>query len=154
MNVSEHTNHTASTKHTGATVTYLLTGDSINLAELEAAIVALPLCARGRVFVETDAAHEICTLTVPPRMTVTWLPRATPSGPCGTGSCCAPGEALHRAVSAWACEMLCDGADGTHVWLTGGYRGVFAITEHLVETYGVARESITTPAVFGLPTKH
>ncbi|GAB2520851.1 siderophore-interacting protein [Paramicrobacterium agarici] len=129
---------------------YLLTADETSIAELEAALQALPYCARGRVFVEVDSAADISRIDVPTRMTVTWLTRGTRSGAPGTGAACANGEAVSRAVKAWSDEMLYSSTDTPHIWLCGHYRGVSAVHEHLVAELGVDPERIVTPALYGL----
>ena len=130
---------------------HLIVADEASLAELEAALTTLPLYATGRVFIEVPDAESISTVTVPPRMTVTWLPRASRSGAPGTGSRCAQGAAAARAAIAWADEMLCDGAgQSTTVTLLGGYLGTADIAEHLTERLGMDRARITAPERFGL----
>lgn len=130
---------------------HLVVADEASFAELEAVLATLPLCATGRVFIEVPDAASISAVSVPPRMTVTWLPRATRSGAPGTGRRCAPGAAASRAAIAWADEMLCDGAeDHTTVTLLGGFLGTADIAEHLTERLGMAPERITAPERFGL----
>src|SRR5690606_10249738 len=102
---------------------HLVTADEHSLAELEAVLATLPLCATGRVFIEVPDAASIGVVQAPARMTVTWLVRATRTGAPGTGRSCAPGEALSRAVCAWADEMLCDQGPIAGVTLLGGYLG-------------------------------
>ncbi|SDM48484.1 SIP domain-containing protein [Microbacterium azadirachtae] len=134
-----------------AKVQHLVVADENSLAELEALLATLPLCATGRVFVEVPDAGSVSTLTVPPRMTVTWLPRAARTGAPGSGRRCAPGTAVSRAAIAWADEMLCDGAeDRTSVTLLGGFLGTADIAEHLTESLGMAPEHIAGPERFGL----
>ncbi len=130
---------------------HLIVADEHSLAELEAALVALPLCATGRVFIEVPDADAISTVAVPPRMTVTWLPRAKRSGAPGTSRRCTTGTAVARAAIAWADEMLCDGAqEHTAVTLLGGFLGTADIAEHLSERLGVDPARITAPERFGL----
>lgn len=130
---------------------HLIVADEGSLAELEATLATLPLCATGRVFVEVPDAESISTVTVPPRMTVTWLPRASRSGAPGTGRRCAHGTAAARAAIAWSDEMLCDGAEEhTTVTLLGGFLGTADIAEHLTERLGMDPERITAPERFGL----
>lgn len=129
---------------------YLLTADETSLAELEAALQAVPYCARGRVFIEVESGADIGSIEVPTRMTVTWLTRQTRSGAPGTGTACAAGEALGRAVNAWSDEMLYATSDTPHIWLAGHYRGVAAVHEHLVSDLGVDPGSITAPVAYGL----
>lgn len=132
-------------------VQHLVTADEGSLAELEAVLATLPLCSTGRVFVEVPDASWIGTIAAPARMTVTWLDRSRRSGAPGTGRGCAPGQAVARAVSAWAQEMLDEG-DATRVILLGGYLGTADIVDELVERRGMAREAIHTPERFGLAT--
>lgn len=134
-------------------VQYLVTADEHSLAELEATLATLPLCAVGRVFIEVPEAEDISVVSAPPRMTVTWLPRARRSGAPGTGRRCTPGEAITRAATAWADEMLCAGqADAvkTEVMLLGGYLGTADIADHLTGTLGVDATAIHAPAHYGL----
>lgn len=132
-----------------ARVQHLITADETSLDDLALLATTLPLCSTGRVFIEIpDASHE-AVVTLPPRMTVTWLDRSRRSGAPGTARACAPGEAVARAVAAWADEMLCDDADGTRIHLLGGYLGTADIVDDLVAR-GVDPERIATPAAYGL----
>lgn len=133
-------------------VQHLIAADESSLAELEALLATLPTCSTGRVFIEVPDASWHGALSVPARMTVTWLDRAARSGAAGTGRTCAPGEALARAVTAWADEMMCAEDDGTRVFLLGGYLGTADIVDHLTERIGVPRDRIHTPERFGLHT--
>ena len=65
---------------------------------------------------------------------------------------CAPGQALARAVTAWADEMLCEDDDHTRIFLLGGYLGTADIVDHLTARNGVAPDAIHTPERFGLAT--
>ena len=129
---------------------HLIAADETGLAELEAALATLPLCAVGRVFVEVADPSDIGRIQAPPRMTVTWLPRAARTGAPGSGRRCGAGEALTRAVTAWADEMLC-GDEGlpTRITLLAGYLGTADIVDHLLGR-GVRPESIDAPARYGL----
>ncbi|WP_235940648.1 SIP domain-containing protein [Paramicrobacterium fandaimingii] len=129
---------------------YLLTADESTLTELEAAMQAVPYCARGRVFIEVDTGADISVIDAPTRMTVTWLTRQTRSGAPGSGAACATGEAMSRAVNAWSDEMLYASTDTPHIWLGGHYRGVSAVHEHLVADLGVNPERIVTPEPYRL----
>jgi NADPH-dependent ferric siderophore reductase len=134
---------------------HLVTADETSLSELELALTTLPLCSTGRVFVEVPDASAIVPLTVPPRMTVTWLARDRRTGAPGTGRGCASGEALARAVNAWADEMLCDasrdeGGCETTVTLLGGFLGTAEIVDHLVQDRGIDPSRIHAPERFGL----
>ncbi|TWX40452.1 hypothetical protein ES689_03070 [Frigoribacterium sp. ACAM 257] len=101
----------------------LFAGDASSVPTLRAMLAALPICARGQVFVEVDTAAEIESLPSPGRVTVTWLARDRRSGAPGTGLSCAPGEAVERAVRAWLAEMYVDAdalAEAEHlIWLGG-----------------------------------
>ena len=101
----------------------LFAGDASSVPTLRAMLAALPICARGQVFVEVDTAAEIEALPSPGRVTVTWLARDHRSGAPGTGRSCAPGEAVERAVRAWLAEMYVDAealAEAEHlIWLGG-----------------------------------
>ncbi|PSL38897.1 siderophore-interacting protein [Labedella gwakjiensis] len=137
---------------------FLLACDESAIAELEAMVATLPLCASGRVFVEVASADDIGLIAVPSRMTVTWLPRSARSGAPGTGASCGRGEAVVRAVTAWADEMLCapaaDAVDRpdvrVEVWLGGDYRGVAPAYEHLVHDLGVDATRVTAPVAYRL----
>ncbi len=146
----EHASHTGETAHLDDRVQYLVVADESSLAELEVELSALPLCARGRVFIEVEHSSDTVALTVPMRMTVTWLPRESRSGHPGTASACARGEALSRAVRAWTTEMLCDGSGATSAVLTGDYRGVSEIHDHLVTEVRMPVDHISAPAAFRL----
>lgn len=137
------------TKH--ARAQHLVTADEGSLADLEMLLATLPLCSTGRVFVEVPDAAHIADVRVPPRMTITWLTRDSRSGAPGSGRSCTPGEAVSRAVTAWADEMMCDDDGcGTAVTLLGGYLGTADIYDHLVERRGIAASRIHTPERFGL----
>ncbi|WP_317451773.1 SIP domain-containing protein [Microbacterium sp. NIBRBAC000506063] len=73
-------------------VQHLVTADEQSLAELEAFLATLPLCATGRVFIEVPDTESISHVDAPARMTVTWLARSRRSGSP------APGR---PAVAAW-----------------------------------------------------
>ena len=142
----DHATHTASTAHHDDRVQFLVVADETSLAELEAELALLPLCARGRVFVEVQDESQIGPLAAPIRMTVTWLPRSRRSGRPGTAERCGRGEAALRAVSAWTAEMLCDGPGQTRAIVLGSWPVVTEIREHLSETVGMDTASIVEPA--------
>jgi NADPH-dependent ferric siderophore reductase len=129
---------------------HVVTADETSLSELELALTTLPICSTGRVFVEVPDASAIVPLSVPPRMTVTWLARDRRTGAPGTGRGCATGEALARAVNAWADEMLCDGDCETTVTLLGGFLGTAEIVDHLVQARNIDPHRIHAPERFGL----
>lgn len=133
-------------------VQHLVAADESSLGELEVLLATLPLCSTGRVFIEVPDESWIGTVSAPARMTVTWLARSRRSGLPGTGRACAPGAALHRAVVAWADEMLCESADQTRIILMGGYLGTADIVDHLTGVRGIPGSSIRTPERFGLAT--
>ncbi|WP_349426884.1 SIP domain-containing protein [Microbacterium sp. LWS13-1.2] len=132
-------------------VQHLITADESSLAELEAVLATLPICSTGRVFIEIPDDSWQAAITAPSRMVVTWLDRSQRSGAPGTGRGCASGEALARAVTAWADEMLCAEDDQTRIHLLGGYLGTADIVDHLVEL-GVRADSIHAPEQYGLTT--
>lgn len=148
------TTHSASacraSRHTRAQ--HLITADETSLTELEALLTTLPLCSTGRVFIEIPDAAWQADIAVPARMTLTWLDRSRRSGDPGTSRACAPGQALARAVTAWADEMLCDADDATRIHLLGGYLGTADIVDHLTTRNGIAATAIHTPAQYGLAT--
>lgn len=150
----EITDHSAAAcrapKH--ARVQHLVTADETSLTELETLLTTLPLCSTGRVFIEVDDAAAIFPIAAPARMTVTWLDRSRRTGAPGSGRSCAPGEALARAVSGWAGEMMCDVDDHTRVYLLGGFLGTAEIVDELTARHGVAADAIHTPERFGLAT--
>jgi len=130
-------------------VQHLITADESSLAELEAMLATLPICSTGRVFIEAPDASWVSGVTAPSRMVVTWLDRSQRSGAPGSGRGCGAGEALTRAVTAWADEMLCAQDDQTRIHLLGGYLGTADILDHLVGL-GIEADSIHTPAQYGL----
>ncbi|RKT36418.1 siderophore-interacting protein [Microbacterium sp. AG1240] len=141
-----------SSRHTR--VQHLITADESSLVDLETLLVTLPICSTGRVFIEVPDASWIGPLRAPARMTVTWLDRSRRAGAPGTARSCAPGEALTRAVTGWAGEMLCDAESAAHtrVFLLGGYLGTADIVDELTLAYAVDAASIHTPERFGLAT--
>lgn len=140
-----------SSRHTR--VQHLVTADESSLAELEAVLATLPICSTGRVFIEIPDASWQSAIAAPSRMVVTWLDRSARTGAPGTGRGCASGEALTRAVAAWADEMLCgsvdSGDDETRIHLLGGYLGTADIVDHLVGL-GIRPESIHAPEQYRL----
>lgn len=149
--MAHNTEHNASacrsSRHTR--VQHLITADESSLAELEAVLATLPICSTGRVFIEIPDASWQGGISAPSRMVVTWLDRSQRSGAPGTGRGCASGEALSRAVIAWADEMLCEEDDQTRIHLLGGYLGTADIVDHLVDL-GIRRESIHAPEHYRL----
>ncbi|MDT0115684.1 SIP domain-containing protein [Microbacterium sp. PRF11] len=133
-------------------VQHLITADETSLAELETLLATLPICSTGRVFIEVPDATWIGPVAAPARMTLTWLDRSRRGGAPGTGRACAPGQALVRAVSGWAGEMLCCDDDATRIVLLGGYLGTAEIVDELVSRHGVDAQAIHTPERFGLAT--
>ncbi len=133
-------------------VQHLVTADETSLADLETLLATLPLCSTGRVFIEIPDASVQGEVHAPSRMVVTWLDRSRRTGAPGSGRACAPGQALARAVTAWADEMLCTAEDHTRFVLLGGYLGTADIVDHLTTARGVAPDAIHTPARFGLTT--
>ena len=79
------------------------------------------------------------------------IARRAPVHP-GPDATALPAQALARAVTAWADEMLCDGEDHTRIHLLGGYFGTADIVDHLTSRSGVSADAIHTPARFGLAT--
>jgi len=151
--MSHSTEHSAaacrSSRHTR--VQHLITADESSLAEIEAVLATLPICSTGRVFIEIPDASWQGEIVVPSRMVLTWLDRSQRSGAPGTSRGCAPGEALARAVTAWADEMLCAEDDETRIQLLGGYLGTADIVDHLTGM-GIDATAIHTPERFGLTT--
>lgn len=133
-----------------ARVQHLITADEHSLVDLEMLLATLPICSTGRVFVEVPDAAWIGRIAVPPRMIVTWLDRSRRTGDPGSGRACTPGQALSRAVTAWADEMLCDDDHGTQVHLLGGFLGTADIVDHLTDVLGLDADGIHTPERFGL----
>ncbi|MFT4210283.1 MAG: SIP domain-containing protein [Microbacterium sp.] len=130
-------------------VPHLVTADETSLVDLEMLLATLPLCATGRVFVEVPDESYVVPITVPARMTLTWLARDRRSGAPGSCRGCASGEALSRAVIAWADEMMCAEDDTTTVTLLGGFLGTAEIVDHLLAR-GVDAARIHAPERFGL----
>jgi Siderophore-interacting protein len=147
-----HAEHRARSRRAAkhARVQHLITADEHSLTELETLLATLPLCSTGRVFIEVPDATWISDIAVPARMTLTWLDRSRRTGDPGTCRACAPGQALSRAVSAWADEMLCDESAQTRVHLLGGFLGTADIVDHLTERLGFEASAIHVPARFGL----
>ncbi|WP_248150299.1 SIP domain-containing protein [Microbacterium aoyamense] len=137
-------------KHTR--VQHLITADESSLADLEALLATLPICSTGRVFIEIPDASWQAPITAPARMTLTWLDRSVRSGEAGSGRACAPGQALARAVTAWADEMLCAEDDATRIHLLGGFLGTADIVDHLTARNGIPADAIHTPEQYGLAT--
>lgn len=133
-------------------VQHLITADEHALADLDLLLATLPICSTGRVFVEVPDASWQAPIAAPARMTVTWLDRSQRSGDPGTGRGCAAGQALTRAVTAWADEMLCAVDDETRIVLLGGYLGTADIVDHLTGRLGISADAIRTPAPYGLST--
>ena len=142
----DHAAHTASTAHNDDRVQFLVVGDETSLTELEAELALLPLCARGRVFVEVGEPSGIVALAAPIRMTVTWLVRAERSGRPGSAQRCERGEAATRAVRAWAAEMLCEGPGRTRAIVTGSWALTTEVGEHLVEVVGMEPDAVSRPS--------
>lgn len=131
-------------------VQHLVATDETALAETQALLATLPMCATGRVFIEVPDASWIGPVPVPARMTVTWLDRSARTGEPGSGRACRRGAALARAVTAWADEMMCADDDETRVFVSGGYLGAAEIVDHLAEHLGRAPGTVHTPAEYGL----
>lgn len=129
-------------------VQHLITADEHSLVDLETLIATLPICSTGRIFIEVPDASWIGVIPAPARMVVTWLDRSRRSGAPGTGRACAPGQALARAVTAWADEMMCAGDDSTRVVLLGGFLGTADIVDHLTGSLGTPAEAIHVPDAF------
>ncbi|MFF1571946.1 SIP domain-containing protein [Leifsonia sp. NPDC058292] len=141
----DHAHHTATTAHHDDRVQFLVVADESSLTQLEAELALLPLCARGRVFVEVEHPEDAVALAIPMRMTVTWLARSRRTGRPGSGARCARGEAATRAVRAWSAEMLCDGPGETRAIVLGGFSLVAEVQEHLVSEVGMLPSSVSVP---------
>lgn len=123
---------------------HLIVADERSLADLELALVALPICASGRVLIEVPDASWVCALQAPPRMSVTWLDRSVRRGEIGSAELCRSGQAVTRAAIAYADEVLCDEeARETNVTLLAGFVATADIVEHLTTRLDIPRESIT-----------
>lgn len=142
----DHTHHTATTAHHDDRVQFLVVADESSLSELEAELALLPLCARGRVFVEVESPEDAVVLATPLRMTVTWLARSRRTGRPGSSERCARGEAASRAVRAWTAEMLCDGPGETRAIVLGGFSLVSDVQEHLVAEVGMQPAAVSAPS--------
>jgi|GEM_PF-7100412 len=131
-------------KRRSSLLPYLVVGDETDLAHLAAVVATLPMCATGRVFVECAEPGDAVELGAPQRMTVTWLARSERSGAPGSCAACPRGEAVGRAVAAWAAEMVDEQtADAMTVILTGDYRTVAAAHESIAERSCIADERIS-----------
>lgn len=127
-------------------VQHLVTADETSLVDLEMLLATLPLCASGRVFIEVPDTTWVSAVTAPPRMVVTWLDRSSRTGAPGTGRGCHAGEAVARAATAWANEMVCDRDENQpEVHLLGGFLGTADILEHLTDRLGLDRGAIRVP---------
>ncbi|MFT4234934.1 MAG: SIP domain-containing protein [Microbacterium sp.] len=147
---NEETRHDAkscrSSRH--ARVQHLITADETSLVDLDLMISTLPICSTGRIFIEVPDESWIGRIDAPARMVVTWLDRSCRTGAPGTGRGCAPGQALARAVNAWADEMMCDCDDATRVTLLGGFLGTADIVDHLTGRIGTEADAIHVPDAF------
>ena len=150
--MTETTEHNAAacraSRHTR--VQHLITADETSLLELETLLATLPICSTGRVFIEIPDASFQADIVAPARMVVTWLDRSTRTGDPGTGRACGAGQALTRAVTAWADEMLCAEDDHTRIHLLGGYLGTADIVDHLADRLGIDVATIAAPEAYGL----
>lgn len=144
----DHSAHTSATVHHDDRVQFLVVGDETSLTVVEAELAMLPLCARGRVFVEVAEPEQIVPLAAPIRMTVTWLVRSHRSGRPGTAEPCDRGGAAMRAVRAWTAEMLCDGPGCTRAVATGSWALVTEMREHLEHEVGMACDAIVEPTPY------
>ena len=142
MNNTEHSTHTRATVHRDDRALFLVVADETSLAAVQAELALLPLCARGRVFIEVANAEQIIPLSAPARMTVTWLDRSVRSGRPGTGERCRRGEASGRAVRAWSTEMFCHGPGYARATVLGSWELVTETHDFLVEHVGMAVEAI------------
>lgn len=119
----------------------LFAAESSSIPVVREMLSALPICARGQVFVEVDSVDDIVPIASPGRVTVTWLARDRRSGAPGTGAACAPGEAVSRAVRAWLAEMYVDAgsiATGEHlIWLGGPTSFAYDLRHDLHELFRV-----------------
>ncbi|MCX7521133.1 SIP domain-containing protein [Microbacterium sp. STN6] len=151
---AEHAAHTARTAHHDDRAQFVVVADETALAQLEAELALLPLCARGRVFVETASAADRVVLSAPVRMTVTFLPRSRaprdrrerrerrPEGEAR------PGDLAARAVHAWAAEMLCEGPGATRAVLVGREQTLERVRAALTG-FGMPTSSIVASPVAG-----
>lgn len=131
-----------------ARVQQLITADETSLIELDLLLATLPICSTGRVFIEVPDAASIAAITAPARMTVTWLDRSARSGTPGSGRSCTSGQALSRAVVAWADEMLCADGEGTRIHLLGGFLGTADIFDHLTVELKINAAAVHVPERF------
>lgn len=143
-----HTSARRAARHPKAA--FLIAADENSLLDLEMLIPTLPLCATGRIFIEVEDASQMFELAAPARMTVTWLDRSRRSGDMGSARGCAQGQALTRAVTAWAGEMMCDEADQTQVHLLAGYLATADIADYLRESLSIDEARLSTPAAYGI----
>lgn len=122
---------------------YLIVADESSLTELEVGLATLPLCSRGRVFVEVQHSSQIEFLAAPPRMTITWFVRES------ARQTTPPGITVGRAVAAWASEMLCGDDSRAQPWLLGADSTVAPVRE-LLSRPEVPSAPIMTAAAFRL----
>ncbi len=125
------------------TPAHVVTADEHSMLDAQLFLATLPMCARGRVFVEVATPEQIGQLDAPSRMTVTWLVRER------RGATRAKGELVSRAALAWLSEMGEDEAGKPNAVLLGGYLGTAEIAEQLVARFGYDRTDIQAPTAFG-----
>lgn len=142
MRSAEHSKNTRATAHADDRTLVLIGADETILATVQAELALLPLCTRGRVFIEVASSAQVIPLTAPPRMTVTWLDRSARTGRPGTCEPCRRGEALASAVRAWSAEMFCDGPGNAHATVMGSWELVAPTSDYLMGDIGMTPESL------------
>jgi len=141
----------------------LLAGDETAVPAVCSILEGLPRTALGQAFLEVPTADDVLDVDAPAGVAVTWLPRdARPEAP--------HGDALDRAVRAWASEMVA-GADAParddseiapvdpddilwdvpdpraadrplYAWIAGEASCVTGLRRHLVRERGVDRRDV------------
>lgn len=142
MDNTKHSRHTTATAHYDDRVLFLIVADETSLGAVQTELALLPLCARGRAFIEVESDEQIIPLNAPPRMTITWLSRARRSGRPGTSEPCRHSQAALRAVRAWSTEMFVDGSGCAQAALFGSWELVTEVKEYLTQTSGMPEASI------------
>jgi NADPH-dependent ferric siderophore reductase len=105
----------------GSSPHIMMAGDSRDLPAMARVFASLPRDAYGQVFIEIVSAVQVVPLAVPAGVSVSWLRRDHVDAESGHTFGSARGEAIERAVLAWAAEWIEPGCTcGEHsfyVWV-------------------------------------
>ncbi|WP_344792130.1 SIP domain-containing protein [Gryllotalpicola daejeonensis] len=97
-----------------------IAGDLADLAAIQHTLAVLPDDAYGQVFIEVLDERDEVALVAPPRVTVTWLARATRPSAMSALTFAAHGEALATAIAGWVGEWMpaaADPGESTVMWI-------------------------------------